>query len=66
MDDMMGMALQAAFGHIIEESIKPVIYRLTEIEGALNLLLTKVSKLESDIDKVRNGGGILGRALGGG
>ena len=65
MDDIMGMALQAAFGSLLDDAVKPIVYRLTEIEGSLNTLLAKVQKLEDDLDKVRNGGGMLARVLGG-
>lgn len=72
MQSMMEEGIKDAFGAAFDHAVHPILVRLTEIETLLatvsaqqQQLLSFVSGLNDDIQKVRNGGGFIGKLLGG-
>lgn len=65
MQSMMEEGIKDAFGSAFDHAVQPILVRLTELEGAINTLISQQTELLDVVRAVKAKGGMVGKLLGG-
>lgn len=63
-DDLMEQMIGAAFSKLLDDALRPVVQRLTELEIQLGTVCSTVADVQALVDRVKSKGGMAAKVLG--